>query len=485
MSSATTDDLAREASRGDERALEKIYHDYHQPLYRFCLAIVGNPQDAQDALQNTMVKMLRALPGEERSIALKPWLYRIAHNESIDLLRKRRPDIALEASEPQLGEELAVQVETRQRLRQLIADLSALPERQRETLLMREAAGLSFEEIGDALETSPAVARQTLYEARLGLRQMDAGREMECEAVTQALSDGDGRVRRRRDIRAHLRNCDPCRRFAEEIDSRSNTLAAVSPLPAVAAAALLRGLIGEGSAGGAAAGVGAGGGGGLVGGGAVKTVGTTTLLKGVATIAVVATIGAGAADRAGLVHIGGGNSGSRANAGAGTTRVESERPRASGGANPSSARSRAKSRATARSSLSKAALVRKGRTDRADGPDRGAPQSASGGEPTVGGPPPTSTAGSETNSAASGVKHPHGRRHIKQTPPAATHGQETAASHAPEKTKSPGASEPGSSKSAEHPAQPQPTRPEGSATTSPLPASAEPETKSPPEKPSK
>src|SRR3954451_18757224 len=116
MRSATTDDLAREASRGDQRALEKVYRDYHQPLYRFCLAIVGNPADAQDALQNTMVKMLRALPGEERSIALKPWLYRIAHNESIALLRRRRPDASLEAGEPQQGDELAVQVETRQRL---------------------------------------------------------------------------------------------------------------------------------------------------------------------------------------------------------------------------------------------------------------------------------------------------------------------------------------------------------------------------------
>ena len=66
MSSVTTDRLAREASRGDERALEQIYSEYHQPLYRYCLAIVGNPQDAQDALQNTMVKVLRSLPGEER-----------------------------------------------------------------------------------------------------------------------------------------------------------------------------------------------------------------------------------------------------------------------------------------------------------------------------------------------------------------------------------------------------------------------------------
>ena len=81
--------LALRATQGDRRAFEAIYGRYHQALYRFCLAMVGNPQDAQDALQNTMVKVLRALPGEKREIRLKPWLYRIARNESVETLRRR------------------------------------------------------------------------------------------------------------------------------------------------------------------------------------------------------------------------------------------------------------------------------------------------------------------------------------------------------------------------------------------------------------
>ena len=483
MSSVTTDSLAREASRGDERALERIYREYHQPLYRFCLAIVGNPQDAQDALQNTMVKMLRSLPGEERSIALKPWLYRIAHNESIDLLRRRRPNVSLEANEPQLGEELAVRVETRQRLRQLITDLGALPERQRETLLMREAAGLSFDEIGVALETSPAVARQTLYEARLGLRQMDAGREMECEAVAKALSDGDGRVRRRRDIRAHLRDCGQCRRFAEEIDSRSNALTAISPLPAVAAAAILQGLIGGGTAGGVAAGAGAGGIGGLVGGAAAKSVGTATLLKGVAAVAVVAAVGVGAADRAGLIH-GGGNSGSPAPAGAGAVGAEPESAPAGGDSGSSPTLSHGKTRTSAGGALSEAASVRGGGPGRVD-PASGAPQSAAAGTPATGEPGPASPDGTGTKAAtspgASGAEHPHGRGHAKQTPAAAAHGQETAASHKPEKAQ--GSNGSGRGKSAEQPAPS--SHPATPATSSPPPVAAEPESKSPPDRPPK
>src|SRR6185369_6542428 len=163
--------LTRRAVGGDGRAFAAIFNRYHQSLFRFCLAIVGNPDDASEALQNTMIKVLRALPGEERKIELKPWLYRIAHNESIDLLRRRRETRELDVEQIAPGYGLAEDVATRERLRRLLTDLEALPERQREVLVMRELAGLGFEEIGSALETSGAVARQTLYEARQSLRQ--------------------------------------------------------------------------------------------------------------------------------------------------------------------------------------------------------------------------------------------------------------------------------------------------------------------------
>jgi RNA polymerase sigma factor (sigma-70 family) len=292
--------LTTRAVGGDERAFAAIFRRYHQSLYRFCLAIVGNPDDASDALQNTMIKVLRALPGEERKIELKPWLYRIAHNESIDLLRRRRETSTLDVEQIAPGYGLAEDAATRERLRRLLADLKELPERQREVLVMRELAGLGFAEIGSALDTSGAVARQTLYEARQSLRQMEEGREMSCATVTKALSDGDGRITRRRDVRAHLRSCAGCQAFREELKARQRDLAALSPLPAVAAAGMLQGLLGGGSQGAAA-------GGGLattLGGGAAKTIGASAAAKGVATVAVVAAIGVTAADRSGVIHLG-------------------------------------------------------------------------------------------------------------------------------------------------------------------------------------
>lgn len=278
-------------------SFEAIYRRYHQDLYRYCLAILGNREDAQDALQNTMIKAMRALQGEKRQIKLKPWLYRIAHNESIDMLRKRRPTEEVDADLVSSGPGAAETAETRERLRRLIADLDELPDRQRGALVMRELSGLSFEQVGAAFATSAAVARQTVYEARLSLREMEEGREMNCEHVMRALSNADGRIVRRRDIRAHLRACSSCRRFRDDIGERRHELAALTPLPAVAAAGLLQGILGAGS-GGSGAGLA-----GSVGAGAGKAVATSAVAKSAAAVAVVATVGVGAADRGGLVDV--------------------------------------------------------------------------------------------------------------------------------------------------------------------------------------
>lgn len=289
------DHLARRAKKGDRRAFEAIYRRYHQDLYRFCLVMVGNPQDAQDALQNSMVKALRALPGEDRYIRLKPWLYRIARNEAVETIRRRRDSVAIEPERIPSTLEIAETAETRERLRRLIADLAELPERQRAALTMRELGGFGFEQIAEVFDSSPPVARQTVYEARLSLRQMEAGREMDCKKVIWELSEADGRVTRRRDIQAHLRACSECRAFRDAITKRRGELGALAPLPLIASAGVLKGILGAG--GGASGGLA-----GTVGTGAAgKAVATSAIAKSAATVAAVAAIGVTAADRGNLI----------------------------------------------------------------------------------------------------------------------------------------------------------------------------------------
>jgi RNA polymerase sigma factor (sigma-70 family) len=290
--------LVKYAKRGDREAFEAIFRRYERDLYRFCAGILGEPQDAQDALQNTMIKVMRALPGERREVKLKPWLYRVAHNEAIDVQRRRRRTDPLEAAIVDWGTALDERAEQQERLRKLFEDMADLPRRQRATLVMRELNGLEFGEIGAALDTSPGAARQALYEARRGLQRMREGREMRCEEVSRLLSDGDGSSRGRRDVRAHLRECADCRRFQAEIADRKQAFAAISPLPAIAAAALAKSVLG-GASGAGLGGVGA------AGGGAVATsVGLSGVVKSVAGVLAVVAIGTVAAERGGLIPVG-------------------------------------------------------------------------------------------------------------------------------------------------------------------------------------
>jgi RNA polymerase sigma factor (sigma-70 family) len=283
------DRLARRAAEGDGQAFAALYQRHHQALYRYCRAILGNSEDAADALQNTMMAALRSLPGEQREIRLKPWLYRIAHNESISLLRRRPPHAGLEEAS-NVAAPRGSDPATRERLRQLVADLRELPDRQRAALVMRELSGLDYSEIGAALGSSPGATKQTVYEARASLHEMADGRDMSCDSVRRSLSADDRRKLRGRKLRAHLKACGGCRDFQAMMDVRHRDLAAVAPpLPAIAAAALLHGLGGGGN-GGLAAGLA-----GLASSGTGKAVATSAVAKGLTAVAVVATVSAGTA----------------------------------------------------------------------------------------------------------------------------------------------------------------------------------------------
>lgn len=286
--------LSRRARRGDRRAFEQIYRRFHQELYRYCLAILRDREDAADALQATMAAALRALPGERREVALRPWLYRVAHNESISLLRSRTPAAPGELAEDAEPAEASAEAQHtgRERLRRLVADLRALPDRQCAAIVMRELSDLPYGEIGAALSCSEAAARQTVFEARTALRELEEGREMDCERIREALSERDGRRLRGRRMRAHLSSCDACQSFQLAIAQRRQELRALCPpLAPLTASGIFAGIVGgSGGAGVAGAGV---LGGGLAGSAAVKG----------ASLAAAVALAAGAADLGGVIHL--------------------------------------------------------------------------------------------------------------------------------------------------------------------------------------
>jgi RNA polymerase sigma factor (sigma-70 family) len=283
------DRLARLVSDGNKQAFAPLYERYYQQLYRYCRSIVHDDLDAQDALQSTFASAFAALRKSQRDAPLRPWLFRIAHNEAVSVIRRRRRTEDLSEALEHCGDSVEQQAGDRARFSLLLRDLRELPERQRSALVMRELSGLSHEEIAIVLGTSVGAAKQTIFEARRSLSEFTEGRVMQCDEVRKIVSDADGRTLRSRRVRAHLEDCSGCAAFADAITTRSADLRAISPaLPATVAAAVLARSIGGGS------GHGGSGGAGLAAGTAGKTASAALATKAVAGVVIVAAGTAGA-----------------------------------------------------------------------------------------------------------------------------------------------------------------------------------------------
>jgi RNA polymerase sigma factor (sigma-70 family) len=284
LSHLSDERLARQVARGNERAFTALYERHHQALYRYCRSIVRDETDAQDALQSALAGALVALRRGARDAPLRPWLFRIAHNEAVSLLRRRRPVVELSEAVQQATPSAADRAFERDRLTSLVSDLGELGERQRGALVMRELSGLTHGEIALALGTSQGAAKQAIFEARQALMELAEGRSMACEEVRRKISDGDRRVLRTRRVRAHLRDCAGCAAFAAAIPTRRADLHALAPpLAPIAAAGLLGHAIGAGSS------HGGGGAGWVVAGATGKSAGAALAVKAAVGVAILTT----------------------------------------------------------------------------------------------------------------------------------------------------------------------------------------------------
>jgi len=283
--------LAGRAAGGNNAAFTALYERYYGPLLGYTRSILLDAEDAHDATQNALESALRALPSRECGRPLRPWLYKIAHNEAIDIIRRRRPQTELsDAFEPQVpGPEVGF--EQRGRLAQLVDDLQTLPERQRGALVMRELNGLSYDEIGGALGLTNEAARRAVFDARSALHAAAAGHATECVSVRHCISDGDRRGLRARGMRAHLRSCNDCASFQRSIGARTSDLHVFAPW--VSGAAVLSAL-GLTSAGGGAAMLTAASA--TTAGGGITWAGLPLAVKGLAVAAAVATTGTAAVE---------------------------------------------------------------------------------------------------------------------------------------------------------------------------------------------
>ena len=178
--------------------------------------MLGSQEEAEDAVQHTFAAAYADLQrGGPREIALKPWLFTIARNRCLSVLRARRETAPLESDPATAG--LAEQVERRAELRRLLADLRDLPEEQREALLLAEAGGLSQSDIASILGCEVGRVKGLVYRARSALVARREARDLSCESVREQLANLRGGSLRRNELRLHLLDCAGCRDFRGQV----------------------------------------------------------------------------------------------------------------------------------------------------------------------------------------------------------------------------------------------------------------------------
>ena len=257
---------------GSDEAFRVIHDRYRQRLFLYTRQMLGgSAADAEDAVQEIFVRAYAGLRASNRELALRAWLYRIAHNRCIDELRRLRPATTESVDTAAVGvaHDPVARVEQRDALRRLIDDVQRLPEQQRSALLMRELGGVAYADIAGALTVSVPAVKSLLVRARVGLAQANEARDTACAEIREDLIlSHDRGVRTSGLARRHMRDCPSCRAFRGEVRGVSRRFAALAPT--LGPIGVVAKLLGAGGGGGAAAG-GMSGGGAAAAGGAAGT----------------------------------------------------------------------------------------------------------------------------------------------------------------------------------------------------------------------
>jgi RNA polymerase sigma factor (sigma-70 family) len=157
------------AQAGHGPAFEAIVQRYRRPLLRYCRRLLPSSR-AEDAVQQTFLGAYRAISVGEPILQLRPWLYRAAHNASVDALRQNGWDNDPIDKHSRRTERADETWASREDLRDLVTSLQALPMQQRQAIVLRELEGCGHEEIAGILGLSESAARQTIHRARAALR---------------------------------------------------------------------------------------------------------------------------------------------------------------------------------------------------------------------------------------------------------------------------------------------------------------------------
>jgi len=171
-------DLILRCQQGDEAAFEALIHLHEKKVYALCRRMCRDEDDALEAAQDTFLAVWRGIGSFRADAQFSTWLYRLATNACLDLLRrekKRGGDVSLDDAEARLDpadsapqpEEAVERAETQRLVRE---GLYALPDHYRQVLILRELEQLSYAEIAEATQLDVGTVKSRISRARTALR---------------------------------------------------------------------------------------------------------------------------------------------------------------------------------------------------------------------------------------------------------------------------------------------------------------------------
>jgi RNA polymerase sigma-70 factor, ECF subfamily len=178
-------ELLSALQKGDRQAFARLVEQTSTQIYRTARQILGDEQDAEDVLQETFIKALKALPTFEGRSSLSTWLHRIAVNEALMLIRKRKmPMVSVDDTQPFDSEEESSGIEIvdfcclpekellSSESRKFMDDaIQRLPENLKTIFVLRDLDGLSIQETAEVMQITENNVKTRLLRARLRLRQ--------------------------------------------------------------------------------------------------------------------------------------------------------------------------------------------------------------------------------------------------------------------------------------------------------------------------
>lgn len=256
---ADDSELVRRVRSGDGAAFASLDARYRNTLTRYARALLRRSQhDAEDVVQDVLIRAHQALRKGDAPDELRPWLYRLTRNRAIDEVRRKRwGDESLDSDHAFTGdarEDPETVLRHKETVRRLVEDLADLPVNQRDALLARELDDQSPEQVAAHLGVSVMAVHKLASRARENLIKTRDARDAACLGIRSGLLDAHERgVRPSEHAVRHVRRCDGCHAYQRDLRSLTKELRALNPSFGLPILAALVKLVGGGSAKGAAA----------------------------------------------------------------------------------------------------------------------------------------------------------------------------------------------------------------------------------------